>query len=370
MQGWKKHGNVNVIFLAQFENQNEIHDGVVYHCMKKSLASRMLFKYYDKRYGEIAAENKKQIYFMPDVFYVNRIIRDTHPDLVILRSRRIGNAIIYLLCRQSGIRRTILYTQNPIYSDRPPNDSVLRRKLFPTVEFSPVLYTDKYRIKGTRPDNAYFVPLVAEAGSTPHRKRDKLRFLDVGKYRDYKNHFFIVDAVDLLPADVKDSFELTIVGQCKNKEENAYFDKLQSYISDKGLNNQISLKRNIPFQKMADYYNDFDVLLLASKKELTGMVILEAMAQGLCVISSIYCGLACYLEEFKCGYTFDLDSPLRLTTLIEKICRDPALAYRAGEDSQKAVSENFSFKNYLHCLNEITKAEFQYDICEELESSF
>lgn len=369
MRGWKEKG-VNVMFMAQFENPNEIHDDVQYICMKPSWLTKVIFRWIEKKYEPNKVESKEQVLFMPSYGDVKKAISTFKPDIVVLRGRRIANAIIYFACKCSGIKKVILYTQNPLYSkvEKSWARRWVRKSLYPQVEFSPVLYTDTYREKQNKPKHSYFVPLITKAvEQTRELTSEPLLFLEIGKYRPYKNHFYVVDAIEKLSIEAKKVFRMTIIGQCNNSSEIELYDKLSKYIDDKGLSEQITLRSNVPFAEMDHIYEQHDVLLLASKHETAGMVILEAMGAGLCVACSIHCGLGCYLEEYDCGYTFKLDDPSYLTEIIEKMIETPALVRNLGNKSREVVDSFFSFDNYLKTLNDITIKEFDYSIVDNLE---
>ena len=108
----------------------------------------------------------------------------------------------------------------------------------------------------------------------------------------------------------------------------------------------LELRQNIPFKEMNQLYAANDILVLPSKGESAGMVILEAMSQGLCVMSSINCGLASVLDEYECGFTFDIENPSTLAAQLDKLIANPCLIKEMGEKSVKVISENFLFANY------------------------
>ena len=207
------------------------------------------------------------------------------------------------------------------------------------------------------------MPLICEESGEPDREycRDgKVHILDVGKYRDYKNHFYFVDAVAAM--EHRENLEVTIVGQLASSAERAYYEKLKAYVEEKGLSQVISLRGNIPFYEMEELYKQQDILALASTLETAGMVILESMAMGLCVVSSIHCGLAGYLEEYGCGYTFALDRPERMSVILDDLMLHPEKIRAAGISARKAVKEHFSFPNYVESLNELTREAYGFEI--------
>ena len=195
----------------------------------------------------------------------------------------------------------------------------LAKMIYPEVGFTPVLYRGNYREKNKIPTEwfhpHYYIPLVGDVSQTRERsycKNNVIHLLDVGKYRPYKNHYFLIDA--LSGVKNKEAFELTIIGQLSQEAEESYYYDLKKYVEEKGLANIVSVNANVPFREMNAIYDKADVLVLPSKSETAGMVILEAMAKGLCVMSGNNCGLACYLEESDCGFVFGVDVPVKFQT--------------------------------------------------------
>lgn len=356
MKGWDGQG-VQVLFMAQYEGVSEVHDYVIFHHMRPSLYTRIYSKYADWRYDASLAESKKIIAFIPSFADVYRTVKEFAPQIVVLRNMSIGNALICIVCKLLGIQYLISYTQTPLYrekADRRPF-SWLAKKIFPNVSFTPVWHKGEYRGVNIPKEwyaPHYFIPLVCEPYEGIKRtycKHGIIHLLDIGKYRNYKNHFFLIDAFSQV-AD-KEKFRLTIIGQLENSAEKDYYARLVEYIREKGLEKYVEVKGNVPFYEIKTIYSQADVLILPSKSETAGMVILEAMSQGLCVLSSNNCGLASYLEKSDCGRLFTIkDTGQQLTALLDEIAENESVISRLGEKSIEAVRKNYGFEKYLESL--------------------
>lgn len=369
MAGWNARGD-EVYFLAQFEGIVEEHDYVHFYRMKPTAATLRRYAELDKKFPADEAESKKIRAFIPDLWDTLKKIKEIRPDVVILRDYAKTNAVVVLCCRLLRIRNLVMYVQTPLYGSA-GNQSILQRifraACFPRACFTPVYYQSdcpSHTLPAWYPGAPrWFVPLVCEGKSNIPKEycRDgKIRILDVGKYRDYKNHFFFVDAVAAM--EHRDNIQVTIIGQLSNDAERAYYEKLLAYIEDKQLSDIIELRGNVPFFEMEEVYRRHDVLVLASKSETAGMVILEAMAMGLCVVSSVYCGLSSYLEEDNCGYTFDLDKPERISVILDRLAQSPEEISRLGRKSCQVVQEKYGFNSYRRSLNELLQAEYGFEI--------
>lgn len=102
---------------------------------------------------------------------------------------------------------------------------------------------------------------------------NKQVFLNVGRYADQKNHFFLLDVFKGLLTKKSDVVLVIIGGDGPLKEAT------EEYINKNGLNDNVILLSNI--YNTEDYYNASDMFLLPSKYEGFGIVLIEAQATGL-----------------------------------------------------------------------------------------
>lgn len=373
MRGFSKEG-CKIMFLAQYEGVGEVHDGVEFKCLKQGLLSYAVANIIEKLNGPNQAESKRMRCFIPAFFHTLKVIKEFSPDLVIIRERYFTCIVIYGICKMLRIKKVVLYVQQPIYDFTRSTNKIkryLKTILFPTVAFSPVLYHGKEREKREKSD-VFFVPLVMAEDKSSSKKaiqyfqNGKIHFLDVGKYREYKNHFFLVDALSNIRKQVNlSNVQLTIIGQVSNQEEEDYFERLQQYVAKKSMEDVITLHINIPFAQMEDLYLRHDCLLLPSTYESAGMVILEAMKMGLCVAASINCGLSSYLDEYQCGYTFGIDGTHELESILMELIENRDRIMEMGQASIRIVEQHLQFYNYVECLDKLTSEKFDFSLYED-----
>lgn len=358
MKGWREKG-VEVSFFAQYQGVIEEHDYVNYFKMKPSLLTLFINWIIDICYNPSKAESLKNKFFIPSLFDVIRIIRKTKPQLVIIRNLSIGNAVVSVASKLCGVKYLIGYTQTPLYRNSYPKNKLknIVKTIFPNCIYTPVLYRGKDLVIKMVSDNwydpRYYVPLVCTPSikEKTYINNNVIHLLDVGKYREYKNHFFLIDAFNKVKD--KDKFQLRIIGQLSQSSEKEYYDRLNKYINELGLSSQIEVLGDVAFDEMNKIYEEADVLILPSKKESAGMVILEAMAQGLLVMSSNGCGLSCYLKENDCGFVFDIDSTDQLTSQLDYLSNKPSIIAEFGDKAKEAVKNCYSFDNYYKNLNSL-----------------
>jgi glycosyltransferase involved in cell wall biosynthesis len=164
----------------------------------------------------------------------------------------------------------------------------------------------------------------------------RIRLLCIARMVPYKNHIFLLESFYKV-LKIRKDISLTLLGQGPLKEE------IIKKINNLGLKDYVKLLEYIPYQKMPLIYARHDVLILPSFNESIGMVVPEAMAQGLPVIVSDTVGAELYIQNNMNGYIFktndidDLKNKILLMTDKQKICQ-------FGLNAQKHIKENYDVK--------------------------
>ncbi len=390
VKGLKERGH-EVRYFVVFIGATEDHT----HCeplvLKPSRTTVREKRKLEKTMSAEVVESKIGGHFIPDYAFLKQAFEAYMPDVVICREKTNLTLCVKTLCNDDRIP-CILYDQEPlyplkaseIYAKKAQEHSFLKRiqiKLnrvlnpdlrmlqqmrstsgFPTVRMTPVKYRrlPKERSEGQSDGNAFFVPFVAEqtaaAANREYCKNGVIHILSVGKFRDYKNLPILVDTAKLLAEKTEFVWQITIIGQAFNKDEVAYYQKLEQTIREAGLEEKIKLKTNLPYYAMSEEYLKSDVFILTSKRETASIAILEAMANGLAVISTDYNGTASYIEDAKCGTTFETENAESLCRAIERTIGTGVM--QLGCRAHKVAVEAFSFENYYSALQDMLDVRF------------
>lgn len=144
--------------------------------------------------------------------------------------------------------------------------------------------TKRYLIS-RKNQNRYMV--MTEIGTLPKKNSSirksaildsQTRFLAAGRLIYRKGFSLLLDAIEEIP--LKYDLSCSIVG------EGPLYSKLQSRIKkSKILSKRIKMVGKVPYEKMYQYYCNADYLVMPSLRETTGSVILEAMENGIPVIT-------------------------------------------------------------------------------------
>jgi alpha-maltose-1-phosphate synthase len=137
--------------------------------------------------------------------------------------------------------------------------------------------------------------------------RGKQILLSVGRIDPVKNQAWLVEQA----SPVFQKFPRAILVLAGAVTDETYGEKLRQRIKVLGLEDRVLLTGGLPPNdpRLIGLYQAADVLLLPSKSETFGLVILEAWATGTMVLSTRTSGACTLIEDGRNGWLFDLDQP-------------------------------------------------------------
>jgi glycosyltransferase involved in cell wall biosynthesis len=157
-------------------------------------------------------------------------------------------------------------------------------------------------------------------------------------------HPWLLKGVDLAirafleVSDRHPDFHLRVVGYCPNPEE---FEKLA------GGNPRIHLQGGgVPHSEAIGLINGCFALLLPSRTEGMGRVLLEAMAASKPLIGSRVDGIPRIIRHEQNGLLFTSDDAADLARQIDRLMSDPQFARQLGENAKVDVHERLSPEAY------------------------
>lgn len=290
----------------------------------------------------------------PPMRKLHRIIRDFKPDVVILRERSVYSMAAYLICKRLGYP-CILYNQNPLWSEPAKTDPLHRMvdKLSPKMRITPVMGTKK--MGTTIKENDYFVPFVIDPQRAPGDRNyfadDTIHILCIGKYEIRKHHLMLLDVVRQLQDQYK--LHLTLVGEATNHFQKDYCEQVRAYVKEHHMEDIVTVKTNVPRNKMEQEYLAADVYVIPSTLEMASVSQLEAMSYSLPVICSDTNGTACYVENGVTGYLFKDCDQADLLEKTDRMLSDKTGIMQMGAAGYKALTEKYNFDKYFETIMQI-----------------
>ncbi|MDA2923432.1 glycosyltransferase family 4 protein [Acidobacteria bacterium AH-259-L09] len=159
-------------------------------------------------------------------------------------------------------------------------------------------------------------------------------FLYVGNLKPHKNLLFLIDVYEQLPSKLRREYKLVIAGN-----HSRYRRVLQEKVKEKKLTDRVRLLGHVPNELLNDLYRAGHLFVFPSLFEGFGLPPLEAMAQGLPVVSSN----ATSLEEVvgKGGWTLDPGDRQQFIDAIVALCED-SVRYEEFRQRGKSWVRQFS----------------------------
>lgn len=164
-----------------------------------------------------------------------------------------------------------------------------------------------------------------------------VEILSVGRLVPVKAQHLLIEAIARLKADGV-NVHLTLVGDGPSR------GALQRSVSERQLNDVITFTGNVGQDHIRNLYEAADIFALPSFAEGVPVVLMEAMATGLPVVTTRIAGIPELVEHGESGLVV---SPGNLDALLEALrtlLNDDELRHLYGKAGRKAVEEGFDIQ--------------------------
>jgi glycosyltransferase involved in cell wall biosynthesis len=160
----------------------------------------------------------------------------------------------------------------------------------------------------------------------------------LGRLSEFKGQHLLIDAIDKLRAEgiivnawiVGESFEV------------GYLDYLKKMVRDMQLSHQIHFMDF--YDKPLELMSCFDAVVLTTKNETFGLVLIEAMHAGVAVIGSNEGGVPEIIDHGKTGMLFETWSVDELAKAIKKLYLDEPFRKILAAAGQQKAKEKFDLE--------------------------
>lgn len=171
----------------------------------------------------------------------------------------------------------------------------------------------------------------------PKRARaDRIDLICVGRLSPEKGHAGLLGAVrELLRKDVP--LHLTLVGDGPEGEA------LKARARELGIAEQVTFAGRLDEAATLAAIAQSDMLVLASFMEGLPIVLMEAMALGVPVVSSRVAGIPELVSDGESGLLFDPANWAELAQALERLCGDSTLRQELASRARVRVREEFSY---------------------------
>ncbi|MFK7980800.1 MAG: glycosyltransferase family 4 protein, partial [Saprospiraceae bacterium] len=177
----------------------------------------------------------------------------------------------------------------------------------------------------------------------------KKQLLFVGRLEQEKGIFLLLNTLAALVKEDAD-YQLTIVGEGKEKQ------KIHQQIKSLGIANNVRVVGFKTAKALSNYYQQATLLIVPSlKKELFGLVGIEAQASGLPVIASDLAGMQEWCIHQQTGMTFKAKNAKQLQQQIQNLIADTILQEKLIKNAYQFVINNFSEEKAMTQLLDLYK---------------
>jgi glycosyltransferase involved in cell wall biosynthesis len=165
------------------------------------------------------------------------------------------------------------------------------------------------------------------------------QILCVGRMADARKRADVLfDAYALLCEQLPEAPPLCIAGGSGPPEE------CWARAKERGISDRIHYRANVTTEELAAIYRDATVFALSSDEEGLGIVILEAMASGLAVVSTDCGGPSTSVIEGETGLLVPRGSPEALAGALRDLLTDPARRGRLARAGRERAVQEFSLE--------------------------
>jgi len=193
-------------------------------------------------------------------------------------------------------------------------------------------------------DDLTLVPNAIELGSYRFRERTRAapRLVWLRAFHRVYNPMMAVQAIARLTPDMPD-VHLTMVG---SDTGDGTFASTQDAIAESGLGKHIEVRGGVPKADVPSVLDTADIFLNTSTIDNTPVSVIEAMASGLCVVSTSVGGIPDLLQDTHDGLLVPSGDADAMANAIKRIVAEPDLS-RALSRCARAHVEAFDWSAVL-----------------------
>jgi glycosyltransferase involved in cell wall biosynthesis len=178
----------------------------------------------------------------------------------------------------------------------------------------------------------------------------QLRLLYIGRIEKTKGIHVAIEAVGNLINNLGvQELVLDIIGEGVD----SYADELKTLINDLQLNGFVKFKGHVKHDLILKEYRDSDILLVPSIwEEPFGIILLEAMSQGVPVIASRTGGIPEIIEDGISGLLVPPNDPEKLAKAIKKLIDNPSLYEEISTKGIKEIRTKYTYEHFIDQIDE------------------
>lgn len=206
------------------------------------------------------------------------------------------------------------------------------------------------RITTIRPGVPAPPPEALAAGDDPARGPRPLEVGLFGRIEPPKGQHLLIGAVDILSARGV-PVHARIIGHTMDE---GYLESLRADVTRRGLGASVEFAGFHP--DPLHIMPEFDVIVLATRRETFGLVLVEAMRCGVAVIGSNAGGVPEIIEDGISGLLFEPESEADLADKLQALAQDPVRRRDLARAGKRRADARFSEEGHAEALERVLRS--------------
>ena len=179
---------------------------------------------------------------------------------------------------------------------------------------------------------------------SPHKSATPT-ILSVGSISQRKGHLLLIRAFEIVHKAMP-SAQLIIAGTLT---EEAYYTQLQNEIEKLHLTQSAELLTNIPQEQLLEQYQKATIFALHSQEESQGIALVEAMATGLPVVSTLVGGIPFVVKNGETGLLSQYGDARAFANNMLALLTDEDLRAKLSQ-SARLTAQNYSWQEIAKAI--------------------
>ena len=183
----------------------------------------------------------------------------------------------------------------------------------------------------------------------PATQEHPFRILFVGMLHEGKGVTVLIDACKRLAARGV-PFQLELMGQPADQQ---FMEQLRGRIAELQLDEHVHFLGVLKGEKKLDAFDRADVLCHPTFYDTFPVVLLEAMAARLPVVSTRFSGIPSIVDDGMTGYLVEPHDPEAVAEQLARLAQDTQLRKQMGEAGRQKFLREFTWSRHLERMREV-----------------
>ncbi len=198
-----------------------------------------------------------------------------------------------------------------------------------------------------------FIPQITEKEVVSKFDSKIIEMVWISRLIEYKKPLYLLDLVEYLISKGITNFHISVVGD-SGESDIDYYQQMKETISDKHLEEYISMIGKVNADKVFDYYKKAQIALFtADKSEGWSVGINEAMSCGCAIVASNGIGAVPFLVNQNNGIIHQYDDVKEMCENVERLLKEPSCIKQLGLNGYKDIAEVWNHENAAKCLGNL-----------------